>query len=228
MPFLPTTTRLWGARLLGAATLLVTALTVAQVDFPLMRQVAAERYGQDTATLVDHWRTHIEAMKALPDEEKLRRANLFFNSRIRWVQDPHVWQEPDYWATPLEMMGRGMGDCEDFAIAKYATLVLAGIQVEKLRITYVKARLRDGGSYRNQAHMVLAYYPSSTSEPVILDNIIPDIYPASKRSDLTPVYGFNSQGIWVGGAPKPASTEPEARLSRWRDLLRRAADEGLG
>ena len=55
-----------------------------------------------------------------------------------------------------------------------------------------------------------------------------DILPASQRKDLTPVYGFNSLGIWVGGARNPASREPESRLSRWRDLLRRAAEEGLG
>ena len=75
--------------------------------------------------------------------------------------------------------------------------------------------------------MVLAYYPSATEEPVILDNLVPEIRPASARSDLIPVYGFNSQGIWVGGATTPATTQPGTKLSRWRNLLRRAAAEGL-
>ncbi|MEP1594806.1 MAG: transglutaminase-like cysteine peptidase, partial [Halieaceae bacterium] len=154
--------------------------------------------------------------------------NDFFNTRIRWVQDPEAWGQKDYWATPLETMAKRMGDCEDFAIAKYATLILAGVDVNKLRITYVKARM--GGAYSkiHEAHMVLAYYPTPSGMPEILDNLITDVRPASQRTDLKPVYGFNSNGLWVGGAAAPATKDPGAKLSRWRDLLQRAAAEGLG
>jgi predicted transglutaminase-like cysteine proteinase len=210
------------------ATLFVVTLAVAQANFPLMRELALSRYGQDTARIVDKWETQIEAMKPLADAEKLDLANRFFNARFRWAQDPETWGEQDYWATPLELMGRGMGDCEDFAIAKYTTLVLSGIDIDKLRITYVKARITGSKGVTNTAHMVLAYYPSPTEEPVILDNLITEILPASGRPDLTPVYGFNSKGLWVGSAATPATTRPGTKLSRWRDLLRRAAAEGLG
>jgi len=209
-------------------TLLLVSLAAAQANYALMREVAAARYGVDTVAMVDDWRIEIQAMRDLPDSDKLILANRFFNARIRWEQDPNIWNQVDYWATPLEVMGRRMGDCEDFAIAKYTTLVLAGMDIEKLRITYVKASLPGNAGLANQAHMVLAYYATATAEPVILDNLIEDIYPASKRTDLTPVYGFNSKGIWVGGAANPASTQPAEKLSRWRDLLRRAAEEGLG
>tara|TARA_R110000823_G_scaffold27609_15_gene80419 strand:- start:2814 stop:3437 length:624 start_codon:yes stop_codon:yes gene_type:complete len=204
-----------------------TSLTAAQVDFSRMQALALSRYGQETAATVDRWQAEIAAMQGLPDAAKLERANRFFNSRIRWLDDATIWQQADYWATPLELMGMGMGDCEDFAIAKYTTLLLAGMDVAKLRITYVRLRNANINADGSQAHMVLAYYAEPRSEPLILDNIIADIHSASTRSDLTPVYGFNSQGIWVGGARNPASTQPEARLSRWRDLLRRAAEEGL-
>jgi predicted transglutaminase-like cysteine proteinase len=209
-------------------TIFVATLAVAQVNFSLMRDLAQSRYGPSTARTVDDWQSQIETMKSLPDDEKLARANHFFNSRIRWTQDSYIWEEDDYWATPLEVMGRGMGDCEDFAIAKYVTLVLAGIDIDKLRITYVKARTLSKNDPANSAHMVLAYYPSATAEPVILDNLVTEILPASQRPDLIPVYGFNSKGIWVGGASAPATTHTETKLSRWRDLLRRASAEGLG
>jgi hypothetical protein len=75
---------------------------------------------------------------------------------------------------------------------------------------------------------VLAFYSSPTEEPVILDNIVVDVLPASERSDLTPVYGFNSKGLWVGRATAPATTQPGTKLSRWRNLLLRASAEGLG
>ena len=209
---------------------MLATLATAQVDFSKLRAVAQERYGAETANLVAQWEAEIDVMRRLPDAQKLERANAFFNRRIRWVNDTVAWQQNDYWATPLELMGMGMGDCEDFAIAKYTTLVLSGVDVAKLRITYVKARIASTGGQaaRSQPHMILAYYASPTAEPVVLDNIIPEIFSASKRTDLTPVYGFNSLGIWVGGARTPASTEPKARLSRWRDVLRRAQEEGLG
>lgn len=70
-----------------AAAMLLASLAIAQANFTLMRDVALQRYGQDTAELVDTWRSEIEIMKGLPDEEKLARANRFFNSRIRWVTD---------------------------------------------------------------------------------------------------------------------------------------------
>ena len=210
------------------ACLVLTTLVWGQLDLEKMRATALQRYGQDTANVVDEWYQTIETMRGMPDEQKLVAANNFFNRRIRWVQDPEAWGQKDYWATPLETMGKGMGDCEDFAIAKYAMLVVAGMDINKLRITYVKAQMGGPNSQIHAAHMVLAYYPTPAAVPEILDNLITDIYPATKRTDLTPVYGFNSRGLWVGGAATPATTNPGAKLSRWRDLLQRAAAEGLG
>ena len=91
----------------------------------------------------------------------------------------------DYWAAPIEALKSGKGDCEDYAIAKYMTLISMGIGAENLRITYVKAT--DFG----QAHMVLAYYETLNEVPLILDNLNSNILPATKRPDLIPVYGFN-------------------------------------
>ena len=217
------------ARWLALLALFVAAsLVIAKTDLDKMQSIALSRYGQDTANTVAEWRAMIDKIQPLTDQQKTVAVNDFFNGRIRWVQDPEAWGQQDYWATPLETMAKGMGDCEDFAIAKYATLLLAGVDINKLRITYVKARM--GGPYSkiHEAHMVLAYYPTPSGIPDILDNLITDIRPASQRSDLTPVYGFNSNGLWVGGAAAPATNDPGAKLSRWRDLLQRAAAEGLG
>ncbi|MDB4348169.1 transglutaminase-like cysteine peptidase [bacterium] len=228
MPFLTLFSRTGRASTALAIALLTVTLAVAQADFSLMQKLAYSRYGPETVRLVDEWEATIESMQGLSHKDKLVEANQFFNTRIQWAPDPDAWGRPDYWATPLEIMGRGMADCEDFAIAKYITLILAGVDSSQLRITYVKAKLPSEGGPALTAHMVLAYYPSANADPLILDNLVTDILPASQRRDLTPVYGFNSLGIWVGGAPNPASREPESRLSRWRDLLRRAAEEGLG
>ena len=210
------------------ACLLFAALSLAVPDLDKMQNLALTRYGQQASDTVGEWRAAIDQARGMPDEQKIVLVNDFFNTRIRWMEDPQAWGEKDYWATPLEVMGHRKGDCEDFAIAKYATLLLAGMDIDKLRITYVKAKI--GGPYSkvHAAHMVLAYYPTPGADPKILDNLVMQIQPASLRPDLTPVFGFNSNGLWVGGAAAPATKDPGAKLSRWRDLLARAAAEGLG
>ncbi|WP_241262810.1 transglutaminase-like cysteine peptidase [Parahaliea mediterranea] len=214
------------ALLLGV--LMAGTLALATVDLDRMQRLAAERYGQQTAATVAEWRKLIDDITPLPDAEKLSRVNRFFNERVVWKQDAEIWRQNDYWATPLETLGRGLGDCEDFSVAKYMTLLLAGVEIEKLRITYVKAQM--GGAYSKvfEAHMVLAYYASPAADPDVLDNMIDEIRPASRRPDLKPVFGFNSQGLWVRGAVAPATRNPGAKLSRWRDLLQRMAADGLG
>lgn len=97
---------------------------------------------------------------------------------------------------------------------------ILGVSPEKLRLTYVKARVGGRHSRISRAHMVLSYYPTPDSEPFILDNLISDIRLASQRSDLFPIFSFSSQHLWAGGNPNPVASAT-SRLSRWRDLLKR-------
>jgi predicted transglutaminase-like cysteine proteinase len=169
------------------------------------------------------WRKLMEEASALPDNDKLNRVNTFFNRRMLYKTDIEVYKLEDYWATPLELMGHGAGDCEDFSIAKYVTLRLLGVANERMRLIYV--RYQSGGA-PPIAHMVLGYYSQPTEEPVILDNLVSSIRTASMRPDLSPVYSFNSDGLWVGGATS-SSADPTTRLSRWRDLLDRMHQDGI-
>lgn len=156
------------------------------------------------------------------DAQRLRQVNDFFNRRLAFREDSVVWGVPDYWASPLEALEKRAGDCEDYAIAKYFTLAASGIAVEHLRMVYVRARL--GG--QTLAHMVLAYYAEPDAEPLILDNLRPEVLPASQRSDLTPVFSFNTEGLWQGVGQTTAGN-PLARISLWRDLVTKVKAEGL-
>ena len=132
-----------------------------------------------------------------------------------------VWRQFDYWATPMKTIDKGAGDCEDFAIAKYFTLLSAGVPDNKLRLIYVQARTGGASSAIRQAHMELTFYPSIDAEPLVLDNLINDIQPASRLSDLIPVFSFNSQSLWQV-ASGPRHTGNGSNLTRWQDLLTRA------
>lgn len=221
------TSRLRG-RALGTGWLilglwLAFAVSIAAPDLDKAQALAQQRYGARAAESVLAWRRLIEESRTLPDNEKLAKVNTFFNRRILFQADTEVWGQEDYWATPLELMGRGAGDCEDFAIAKYITLQMLGIGNDRLRMVYVRAK---SGSTASIAHMVLGFYPQPTEEPQILDNLISSVRPASQRSDLAPVFSFNSEGLWVGGATASAA-DPTTRLSRWRDVLDRMRQDGL-
>lgn len=158
-------------------------------------------------------------------DQALGEVNRFFNRRVSFRDDREVWAAGDHWASPLETLAKGAGDCEDFVIAKYFTLLAAGVPAERMRLVYARARI-GGASGVSQAHMVLAYHAQPQAEPLILDNLIDEIRPASRRPDLTPVFSFNTEGLWQGVGPVSAG-DPVARLSRWREVLLKAAQEGF-
>ena len=150
---------------------------------------------------------------------QLEQVNQFINRSVSFVSDRQAWGLDDYWATPAQTLSLGQGDCEDLAIAKYFSLVRMGVPSEKLRLTFVKALKQ------NQAHMVLAYYPSPGAQPLILDNLDPRIRPASERPDLLPVYAFNDHGVFLAKTPQRVS-QPPAFLARWSELSERAMADG--
>ena len=87
--------------------------------------------------------------------------------------------------------------------------------------------LQGPGGASEQAHMVLAWYASPNAEPLVLDNLVGDIRPASQRPDLQPVFSFNGEGIFAGVAgSSKASAGGIGRLTRWEGALRRILDEG--
>ena len=220
-----------GRRPVGARIALflgfLAVFAAAAPDLDRVVLLAGQRYGSNAEETLRAWRAMIEAGKPLPERERLEMVNAFFNNNVLFEDDKIVWKQTDYWATPLETLGRGEGDCEDYSIGKYVTLGLLGVPIEKLRITYVRAELGLPGSGISQAHMVLAYYPTPDGEPLVLDNLVSELRPASRRPDLRPVFGFNSQGLWVAGSRGPSAADPNARLSRWRDLLSRMSADGL-
>lgn len=209
----------------GVALLLAAGGAVGGFDLDRMRAVALQRFGAGAAEAVDGWRTALAGWRELPEEMQLQRVNEFFNRRIRFAEDSQLWGQADYWATPLEVLARGAGDCEDYVFAKYFTLRELGVDEQRLRMTYVRARIGGAGGTLTQAHMVLSYYPSPDAVPLVLDNLMTGIRPATARPDLTPVFSFNMQGIFVGGASQ--ASQPVDRVSRWRELLLRMNAEGL-
>jgi len=126
----------------------------------------------------------------LKNENEMKKLNAV-NSWINYIQyksDRKVYGVSDYWATMYEFIGKGMGDCEDYTIAKYYILKELGVDPKKLKFTYVIYKSRSG---KRISHMVLSYLkipkPKKKSDILILDNNNRLILPASKRKDLVKV-----------------------------------------
>ena len=208
---------------LVAAVALCVLTSYAVVDMDKLLSLAKERYAQRGTDIMTQWNRLITDNKGMSDSELLNLTNKFVNQRLVYKEDQEIWGQTDYWATPLETLGRGTGDCEDYAIAKYLTLLNLGVTNDKLRLIYVRAKQGSAANATSVAHMVLGYFAQPDSEPLILDNMITSVRPAASRQDLLPVFSFNSDGMWAEGQ---ARGDPTARLSRWRDVLDRMRAEG--
>ena len=203
------------------AGLAVTGTVFTAEKFRLEKQVldqAEQKYGKEARGRLSSWEGLLQNDRSTTDRQKLRQVNSFFNKMIVFVNDIDQYGVKDHWATPIEFVCRGAGDCEDYAIAKYFSLKILGVDDDKLRITYVKAL------QYNMTHMVMAYYSKPGAEPLILDNLIDEIRPASERKDLLPIFTFNGTGLWLAherGQGKLAGKS--SRLTAWTELQQRMA-----
>ena len=203
-------------------------VTAGLVDFSdTLFNYVARRFSPDAPKRLTVWQRLIQDMRnaeaagARRSEPKaesltLRKMNDFFN-QIPYYNDIVHWGKEDYWATPVEALSSFGADCEDYSIAKYLSLKELGIPIERLRITYVRAK--DLG----ESHMVLAYYPTPEAEPLILDNLTRELKPASQRPDLEPVYSFNDDDLWLPSGAAKRGGASQVRL--WRELKEKLARE---
>lgn len=203
------------------AQALVAATAVIELSEAVIAS-AERKYGREARSRLDSWLKLIAAGKKKSEDEKLRIVNDFFN-QVPFASDIDHWNMPDYWATPVELLASNGGDCEDYAIGKYFTLLALGMDINKLRITYVKAPQAPNPA--DQAHMVLTYYARPDAVPLVLDNLVPDIRSAGERRDLTPVYSFNGEGLWLAKERGSGRVGGSEKISLWSQLNARMGKE---
>jgi len=129
----------------------------------------------------------LHSLKKADDLKKLNVVNTWVN-QLRYKSDKQVYGVNDYWATLYEFVGKNMGDCEDYTIAKYYILKELGVDPKRMKFTYVIYKNRRG---KKISHMVLSYLkvarPKTTSDILILGNNNRLVLPANKRKDIVKV-----------------------------------------
>ena len=156
----------------------------------------------------------MNTLKNADEKEKLIKVNHFFN-QVTYASDMSVWGVKDYWATRMEFLGKDKGDCEDYATAKYFTLKQLGVPTNKMYLSYVKA------TKQKIAHMVLTYFKTKRSIPLVLDNYNKRILPATKRPDLIPIYSFNGDSLYLAKQTGLGKEVPSgvSKNKKWTKLL---------
>jgi predicted transglutaminase-like cysteine proteinase len=80
----------------------------------------------------------VDVARAREGRARLGEINRAINLAIRPMSDLAQYGAVDVWSSPLVTFASGAGDCEDYAIAKFAALRLAGISPEDLRIVVMR------------------------------------------------------------------------------------------
>ncbi|MDN5107298.1 transglutaminase-like cysteine peptidase [Aliarcobacter butzleri] len=154
--------------------------------------------------------------KNLDINNKLTQINLFINGSLAEFDNASMGID-DYWMTPKEFFIKGHGDCEDYVIAKYFTLLELGVKKENLYPAIVK--VQGSASF----HLVLLYVEDKNKSPLVLDNLSFKILPFSKRTDLTPKVAFNEIDSYTLTREKflQKANVDWGKENKWEKLLNR-------
>lgn len=140
-----------------------------------------------SAKIMKEWKDNLESMKGLSLEAMVERVNNMAN-RVAYINDSKNWKKSDYWATPIEFFKYG-GDCEDFAIAKYASLRALGVPDSRMRVAIVK------DMQKNIPHAILIVY--TDNGPVLLDNQIKTVKASTDVAHYKPIFSINRTAWWL-------------------------------
>ena len=80
----------------------------------------------------------VDDARARDGRARLGEINRAINLAIRPMSDEAQYGEIDVWSSPLVTFAHRAGDCEDYAIAKYVALRLAGLSSDDLRIVIMR------------------------------------------------------------------------------------------
>jgi len=127
-----------------------------------------------------------------PESQKLKKVNFYLNGLLPQY-DAVIQKQEDSWATPKEFLTIGYGDCEDYALIKYYSLIKLGIDEKKLFLTIVNENFSGG------EHMVLTYFRYKNRAPLVLDNLSFKILNLEQRQDLNAQIFINSTGVYKAG-----------------------------
>jgi predicted transglutaminase-like cysteine proteinase len=138
----------------------------------------------------------VAAAKAAQGRVRLALVNERVNAAIRYTSDYEQYGVADLWSAPLASLASGRGDCEDYAIAKYALLREAGVAARDLHVLLV----RDNAVHLD--HAVLAV--RNDDHWLILDNRWNKLTEDTELHQFAPLFALDEDGVKLFAAPYAA------------------------
>jgi predicted transglutaminase-like cysteine proteinase len=145
--------------------------------------------------------------------ERIDLVNRAINADVVYTSDQALHGVADLWTAPLATLAAGRGDCEDYAIAKYAALREAGTPADDLRFLLV----RDNAVRLDHAVLAVRH----DGRWLVLDNRHAILMEQADTRHFTPLFALDQAGVKLFAAPyaKPrnAAAAPKPVASPWPD-----------
>ncbi len=140
----------------------------------------------------------IKQAEASQGRARLEFVNAKVNDAIRYTPDSVQWGVADRWSAPVDAnhegsFDTGLGDCEDYAIAKYVALREAGVAAQDLRVLLARDKVV------RMDHAVLAV--RSEGRWLYLDNRFPGLLEENDARFLQPLFALGAEGVKLFAAP---------------------------
>ncbi len=133
-----------------------------------------------------HFLSLIDLGKKGEGRARLGWINRAVNMSIRPASDWSQYGYADFWASPLQTLASGAGDCEDYAIVKYAVLRELGVASEDLRLVIVQ------DEQRQTDHAIVAV--RLEQRWLVLDNRTMVIRDAEDLQHYRPIIALDQEG----------------------------------
>ena len=147
---------------------------------------------------------------------RVETVNRDVNQAVRYVGDYQQHGVADLWSSPLETLTTGVGDCEDYAIAKLALLRAAGIAETDLKLMLVR------DTSVRQDHAVLGV--RIDGRWLVLDNRFSRLMETRDLPHFMPLFAIDRQGVSLFAAPYAERPHHESES----DMLPAADTGGFG
>ena len=173
--------------LFGSTEIRSTDITAFTKWTTVIKRFEEQMGAQASSPRVQMWKAELQKLKGLSEKDQIDGVNSYMNA-IKYVDDPKNFGKPDFWATPLEFFSKG-GDCEDYAVAKYASLRALGFTAEQMRIAIVQ------DMEQNIPHALLIVYTDAGT--FILDNQVDKVKEAATVTKYKPIFSISSNSWWL-------------------------------
>ena len=135
---------------------------------------------------ITEWKAFLDSIKDKSKSQKLKLVNEFANEK-KYVIDQVNWGIEDYWASVGEFLFKN-GDCEDYAIIKYISLIELGFSKNDLKLVILN------DENLGVIHAVLAVDKGFST--YILDNQISKVTKQNRIFHYTPIFSINEKYWW--------------------------------